>query len=93
VLLIFQPFAADLPQRVASLASGAVSATVTRTAVVTCAKTVLRRKLYVVTDLNQPKLDIAASQQIPGRSIQWRKADAPAFPFENSAFDLVTCQQ
>jgi ubiquinone/menaquinone biosynthesis C-methylase UbiE len=47
---------------------------------------------YIVTDLNQPMLDYAASRQgIDGR-ITWRQADAMALPFENSAFDLVCCQ-
>ena len=47
---------------------------------------------YVVTDLNQPMLDYAATRQEPDNRISWRKADAQALPFEDAAFDLVCCQ-
>jgi ubiquinone/menaquinone biosynthesis C-methylase UbiE len=47
---------------------------------------------YVVTDLNQPMLDYAASRQASNGRIQWHQADALALPFENAAFDLVCCQ-
>ena len=47
---------------------------------------------YVVTDLNQPMLDFAASRQAPDSRIEWRQADALALPFENASFDLVCCQ-
>jgi SAM-dependent methyltransferase len=47
---------------------------------------------YVVTDLNQPMLDYAASRQGPDIRITWRQADALALPFDNAAFDLVCCQ-
>jgi SAM-dependent methyltransferase len=47
---------------------------------------------YIVTDLNQPMLDYAASRQAPDSRIKWRQADALALPFENAAFDLVCCQ-
>ncbi|TGW07158.1 SAM-dependent methyltransferase, partial [Mesorhizobium sp. M2D.F.Ca.ET.145.01.1.1] len=47
---------------------------------------------YVVTDLNQPMLDYAASRQTPDSRITWRQADAMALPFEDAAFDLVCCQ-
>ena len=47
---------------------------------------------YVVTDLNQPMLDYAASRQGPDNRIKWLQADALALPFENAAFDLVCCQ-
>jgi ubiquinone/menaquinone biosynthesis C-methylase UbiE len=47
---------------------------------------------YIVTDLNQPMLDYAASRQAPDSRITWRQADALALPFEDVAFDLVCCQ-
>jgi len=94
VPLIFEPFAADLAQRAASLSPGAVLETAAGTGVVTRA---LAPKLssgarYVVTDLNQPMLDYAASQQGLDDRLEWRQADALALPFENAAFDLVCCQ-
>ena len=94
VPLIFEPFAADLARRAASLSPSAVLEIAAGTGVVTRA---LAPKLsasasYVVTDLNQPMLDYAASQQAPDSRIEWRQADALALPFEDAAFDLVCCQ-
>jgi ubiquinone/menaquinone biosynthesis C-methylase UbiE len=94
VPLIFAPFAADLAQRAAALSPSAVLETAAGTGVVTRA---LAPKLspgarYVVTDLNQPMLDYAASRQGPDSRITWRQADALALPFADAAFDLVFCQ-
>jgi ubiquinone/menaquinone biosynthesis C-methylase UbiE len=94
VPLIFEPYAVDMAQRAASLSPGAVLETAAGTGVVTRA---LAPKLssgasYVVTDLNQPMLDYAASRQGPDNRIQWRQADALALPFEDAAFDIVCCQ-
>ncbi|WP_256754102.1 class I SAM-dependent methyltransferase [Mesorhizobium sp. Mes31] len=94
VPLIFEPFATDLAQRAASLSPGAVLEIAAGTGVVTRA---LAPRLspgasYVVTDLNQPMLDYAASRQAPDSRIEWRQADAMALPFEDAAFDLVCCQ-
>ncbi|TPN29571.1 class I SAM-dependent methyltransferase [Mesorhizobium sp. B2-3-3] len=94
VPLIFEPFATDLARRAASLSPSAVLEVAAGTGVVTRA---LAPKLppsasYVVTDLNQPMLDYAASRQAPDSRIHWRQADALALPFENAAFDLVCCQ-
>ncbi len=94
VPLIFERFAADLAQRAASLAPSAVLEIAAGTGAVTRA---LAPKLssgasYMVTDLNQPMLDYARSQQGPDGRITWRQADALALPFANAAFDLVCCQ-
>ena len=94
VPLIFAPYAADLAQRAASVAPDAVLEIAAGTGVVTRA---LAPKLsagatYVVTDLNQPMLDYAASRQPADDRIAWRQADALALPFENASFNLVCCQ-
>src|ERR1043165_5779813 len=94
VPLIFGPYAADLARRAASLSPRAVLETAAGSGVVTRA---LAPKLpagasYIVTDLNQPMVDYAASRQPPDTRIKWRQADALALPFENAAFDLVCCQ-
>ena len=94
VPLIFEPFAADLARRAAALSPNAVLEIAAGTGVVTRA---LAPKLsagasYVVTDLNQPMLDYAASRQAPDSRITWRQADAMTLPFEDAAFDLVCCQ-
>ena len=94
VPLIFEPYAADIAQRAARLSPSTVLEIAAGTGVVTRA---LAPKLppaasYVVTDLNQPMLDYAASKQVPDSRIKWLQADAMALPFENVAFDLVCCQ-
>lgn len=94
VPLIFEPFAADLARRAAALSPGAVLEIAAGTGVVTRA---LAPKLppdasYVVSDLNQPMLDYAASRQAPDNRITWRQADAMALPFEDAAFDVICCQ-
>src|SRR6476659_7159951 len=94
VPLIFEPYAADIAQRAASLSPSAVFETAAGSGVVTRA---LAPRLspgarYVVTDLNQPMLDYAASRQPPDPRIKWRQADALALPFEDASFDLVCCQ-
>lgn len=94
VPLIFEPYAADIAQRAASFSPSAVLEIAAGTGVVTRA---LAPKLspgasYIVTDLNQPMLDYAASRQAPDTRIKWRQADALALPFEDAAFDLVCCQ-
>jgi ubiquinone/menaquinone biosynthesis C-methylase UbiE len=94
VPLIFEAFAADLAQRAASLSPSTVLETAAGSGVVARA---LAPRLppgasYIVTDLNQPMLDYAASRQAPDSRITWRQADALALPFEDAAFDLVCCQ-
>jgi ubiquinone/menaquinone biosynthesis C-methylase UbiE len=94
VPLIFEPYAADIARRAASLSPSAVLETAAGSGVVTRA---LAPRLspgasYIVTDLNQPMVDCAASRQPPDARITWRQADALALPFGNAAFDLVCCQ-
>lgn len=94
VPMIFEPYAADLAERVAALSPHAVLETAAGTGVVT---RVLAPKLrlsarYVVTDLNQPMLDYAAKKQPTGEPIEWRQADALNLPFADDSFDAVCCQ-
>jgi ubiquinone/menaquinone biosynthesis C-methylase UbiE len=94
VPLIFEPYAADIARRVASLSPHAILETAAGSGVVTraLAPGLLPGATYVVTDLNQAMLDYAASRQPPDTRISWRQADALALPFEDAAFDLVVCQ-
>jgi ubiquinone/menaquinone biosynthesis C-methylase UbiE len=94
VPLIFEVFAEDLAERVAALSPSSVLETAAGTGVVTRA---LAAKLpsdtrYVVTDLNQPMLDHAASRQGPDNRITWQRADALDLPFDDASFDAVCCQ-
>jgi ubiquinone/menaquinone biosynthesis C-methylase UbiE len=94
VPLIFESYAADIARRAASLSPNIVLEIAAGSGVVARA---LAPKLsadasYVVTDLNQPMLDYAASRQPADNRITWRQADALALPFGDAAFDLVCCQ-
>lgn len=94
VPLIFEANAEDMARRVAALSPSAVLEVAAGTGAVTRA---LAPKLppgasYVVTDLSQPMLDYAASQQPADARITWRQADALALPFEDASFDVVFCQ-
>jgi len=94
VPLIFAPYAADMARRAAALSPGAVLETAAGSGVVTraLAPKLPRNASYIVTDLNQPMLDYAASRQPAGARVEWRQADALTLPFENAAFDVVCCQ-
>ncbi len=94
VPLIFEPYAVDIAQRAASLSPSAVLEIAAGSGVVTraLAPRLSPSASYLVTDLNQPMLDYAASRQPPDSRIKWRQADALALPFEDAAFDLVCCQ-
>src|ERR1043165_5782341 len=94
VPLIFEPYAADMARRAAALSPKAVLEIAAGSGVVTraLAPGLPPDARYVVTDLNQPMLDYAATRQNPDKRISWRQADAQALPFEDAAFDLVLCQ-
>ena len=94
VPLIFDSFAKDLARRVAALAPLKVLETAAGSGAVTraVAATLSPQASYVVTDLNQPMLDYAASRQAADHRISWRQADALALPFDDGSFDVVCCQ-
>jgi SAM-dependent methyltransferase len=90
---LFEPYAADLVARVATLGARQVLEIAAGTGIVTRA---LRAALPVgvsitATDLNQPMLDHAAAR-LPGSDVAWRQADAMALPFADGSFDVVVCQ-
>lgn len=94
VPMIFEDYAADLAARVAALNPQNVLETAAGSGVVTRA---LAARLdpavrYVVTDLNKPMLDHAASRQDQADRITWQQADALNLPFEDASFDVVFCQ-
>jgi SAM-dependent methyltransferase len=93
VPLIFEPYAADLVDRLRSKPLSRVLEIAAGTGVVTRA---LANQLnedvsIVATDLNQAMLD-QASATATARPVQWRQADAMALPFPDEAFDAVVCQ-
>jgi len=94
VPLIFEGYAVGMADLVATTSPRAVLETAAGSGVVTRA---LAPKLradarYVVTDLNEPMLDYAASRQGPDPRIEWRQADALALPLDDASFDVVCCQ-
>ena len=94
VPLIFEAYAADMAELVAASSPGSVLETAAGSGVVTRA---LAPRLgagarYVVTDLNQPMLDYAATRQGADSRIEWRQADALDLPFGDASFDVVCCQ-
>jgi ubiquinone/menaquinone biosynthesis C-methylase UbiE len=94
VPLIFEDFAENIAQRAESLSPHTVLETAAGSGVVARALTprLSPDASYIVTDLNQPMLDYAATRQANDRRITFRKADAQSLPFEDAAFDVVCCQ-
>ena len=93
VPLIFDPYAKDLTDRLASLQPSAVLEIAAGTGVVTrhMAAQLHDYVSIVATDLNQPMLDHAISIGTR-RSVTWRQADAMQLPFGDGSFDAVVCQ-
>ena len=94
VPLIFQVYAEDLAARIAKLQPLSVLETAAGSGVVprALAKHLSEDARYVVTDLNQPMIDHAASKQSGDHAIEWLQADALDLPFRDEEFDVVLCQ-
>ncbi|WP_283147650.1 class I SAM-dependent methyltransferase [Silvimonas soli] len=94
VPLIFEAYAHELAELVAAYSPRFVLETAAGSGVVTraLAPKLGADALYVVTDLNQPMLDYAATRQGPDSRIEWRQADALDLPFEDASFDVLCCQ-
>jgi len=94
VPLIFERYADDLAQRVAVRAPEAILEIAAGSGVATraVAAVLAPGARLVVTDLNQPMLDQAASVQTEPEVIEWRAADAQDLPFDDDSFDIVICQ-
>ena len=93
VPLIFEPYATDLVNRLASRPLARVLEIAAGTGVVTRKlATLLPQSVCIVaTDLNQPMLD-RACEVGTSRPVEWRQADAMDLPFEDATFDTVVCQ-
>ncbi|MFN8499016.1 MAG: class I SAM-dependent methyltransferase [Anaerolineae bacterium] len=94
VPIIFDEYAADLAQRVAVPPRGTVLEIAAGTGIVTLR---LREALpddvgMVVTDLNEPMLDLARRKFDSPANIEFQTADAARLPFPNAAFGAVVCQ-
>ncbi len=93
VPLLFEPYAADLVNRLASRSLSRVLEVAAGTGVVTraLASVLPERVAIVATDLNQPMLDQASALGTT-RPVEWRQADAMRLPFQDGTFDAVVCQ-
>ena len=93
VPLIFEPYAADVVNRLRSRAVSRVLEIAAGTGVVTRAlASVLPENVSIVaTDLNQAMLDQASAVGTK-RAVEWRQADAMRLPFQDGIFDAVVCQ-
>ena len=93
VPLIFEPYAADLGNRLAGRPVSRVLEIAAGTGAVTrVLASVLPESVSIVaSDLNQAMLDQAVAMGTK-RPIEWRQADAMQLPFEDGAFDAVVCQ-
>ena len=91
--LLFDEYAADLARRVCAGRAGAVLETAAGTGI---ASRHLRDALpaetrLVVTDLNEPMLDIARAKFQPGENVEFRATNALRLEFDAAAFDAVAC--
>ena len=93
VPLIFEPYAVDVANRLASRSLTRVLEIAAGTGVVTrTLASVLPDSVSIVaTDLNQPMLDLASAVGTK-RPVEWRQADAMQLPFRDGTFDAVVCQ-
>jgi SAM-dependent methyltransferase len=93
VPLIFEPYATDLANRLASRTLSRVLEIAAGTGVVTraLASVLPERVSIVATDLNQTMLDQAGVVGTK-RAVEWRQADAMQLPFQDATFDAVVCQ-
>ena len=93
VPLIFEPYAADLVNRLRSRALSRVLEIAAGTGVVTraLASGLDDNVSILATDLNQAMIDHACARGT-SRAVEWRQADATQLPLGEAEFDAVVCQ-
>jgi ubiquinone/menaquinone biosynthesis C-methylase UbiE len=91
--LMFEPYAAEMAERLKDVSAGRVLEIAAGTGIVTraLAKALPKNVEIVATDLNQAMLDLAA-KNLDAPNVTWRQADAQTLPFDDSSFDVVICQ-
>ena len=93
VPLIFEPYAADLAERLRTRSLTRLLEIAAGTGVVTraLASALPEDVSIVATDLNQTMIDQASAVGTK-RAVEWRQADAMKLPFPDGTFDAVVCQ-
>lgn len=91
---LFEPYAADLVERLSVAEGAAVLELACGTGIVTRR---LRDRLppgarVVATDLNEAMIAYAARKFRPEEGVEWKQADACELPFPDESFDAVVCQ-
>jgi SAM-dependent methyltransferase len=91
---IFEGYASDVAAKVAKLKPSSVLELAAGTGILSRS---LRSALpddaeLVITDLNAPMLDVAATKFHTAQRVRLQQADAMALPFDDDEFDLVVCQ-
>jgi SAM-dependent methyltransferase len=90
---MFDPYAADLVERVPATGE-------TRVLEIACGTGIVTRRLrsalpasatLVATDLNEAMVEYARTA-VPLAGISWQTADAQELPFPDASFDVVVCQ-
>ena len=92
--IIFANFANHLAQRLAQSEFNSILELAAGTGIVS---RIIRDTLqtdceFVVTDLNEPMLEIAKTKFPDDESIRFKQADATALPFTDNRFDRIVCQ-
>ncbi len=92
--MFFEPYAADLMERLKLSENGSVLELACGTGIVTRH---LRDRLpasirLVATDLSAPMMQNAAAKFSTNDAIEWKQADACNLPFTDQQFDAVVCQ-
>jgi SAM-dependent methyltransferase len=93
VPMLFEPYAADLVNRLRARRVSRILEIAAGTGVVTraLASATPADTAIVATDLNRAMLDRAAAAGT-SRPVEWRQADAMQLPFPDGAFQIVVCQ-
>ncbi|HYR69516.1 MAG TPA: methyltransferase domain-containing protein [Candidatus Dormibacteraeota bacterium] len=92
--VLFEPYAADLVDRLKPRGPKDVLELACGTGIVTRALLdgLKPRPRLVATDLNEPMIAYARSKVGGEPGLEWRQADASALPFPDASFDAVVCQ-